>query len=159
MNESQDTTRSNPRIRNWVAIARVCHLVKQKLDRELRPLDIKSPQLDVLVNLLTHEGITQQELADRLLVGRSNMTMLLPQLEKRGILVRRPCADDRRALRVYLTDSGRDLATRALQVQRAVVDDIMALSTPEECDMVGDQMRRIIDRLLNDETRELDTAG
>jgi hypothetical protein len=51
-------------------------------------------------------GISQQDLADKLLVGRSNLSMLLPQMEKRGLLVRRGDPQDRRVLRLELTPSG-----------------------------------------------------
>jgi hypothetical protein len=34
-------------------------------------------------------------------------------------------------------------------VQTAIVDDIMSLSTPEECELVGDSMRRIVSHLLD----------
>lgn len=148
MNYSQDDIWENPRFRNWIAVGRACQLVQQTLARELRPLDIKPPQLDILINLLRTEGLSQQDLARKLLVGRSNMTMLLPQLEKRGLIERRANASDKRALRLFLTDSGRSLAREAMAIQAAIIDEIMSLSTPEECDIVGDSMRRIVDRLL-----------
>ncbi|WP_421855889.1 MarR family winged helix-turn-helix transcriptional regulator [Oricola sp.] len=147
MNDKQVDMWENPRFRNWVAVARACQLVQQTLSRELRPLDIKPPQLDILVNLARTEGISQQELARKLLVGRSNMTMLLPQLEKRGVIERRPDADDRRILRLYLTEEGRGLAERAIATQAELIDEIMALSTVEDCEIVGNTMRDMISML------------
>jgi DNA-binding MarR family transcriptional regulator len=138
----------NPRFRNWIAVARACHLVQQELARKLKPLDLKTPHLDILVNLTRTPGISQQDLARKLFVGRSNMTMLLPQLEKRDLVERRPDADDRRVLRLYLTPEGAALANRAIAVQAKVIDNMMAATTPEECEMVGDSMRRIVIRLL-----------
>ena len=138
----------NPRFRNWVAVARACHLVQQELARKLKPLDLKTPHLDILVNLTRTPGISQQDLARKLFVGRSNMTMLLPQLEKRGLVERRPDAGDRRVLRLYLTSGGAALADKAIAVQAKIIDDMMAATTPEECEMVGDSMRRIVARLL-----------
>lgn len=141
----------NPRFRNWIAVARACHLVQQELQRRLKPLDLKTPHLDILVNLVRTEGISQQDLARKLLVGRSNVTMLLPQLEKRDLIERRPDAADRRVLCLYLTQKGRALANRAIAIQTEVVEAIMSLSTPEECEVVGDAMRRIATHLT--ETR------
>ena len=70
-------------------MARACQLMQQTLARKLADLDIKPPHLDILINLYRFEGISQQELARKLLVGRSNMSMLLPQMEKRGLIERR----------------------------------------------------------------------
>tara|TARA_Y100000815_G_scaffold107521_3_gene96299 strand:- start:77791 stop:78258 length:468 start_codon:yes stop_codon:yes gene_type:complete len=147
---------SNPRFRNWVAVARACHLVQQELARQLKPLDLKTPHLDIMVNLVRHPGMSQQDLANKLFVGRSNMTMLLPQMEKRGLVERRPDPEDKRALRLFLTEEGRALAEKAIAVQSAIVDDIMSLSTPEECEQVGDSMRRIVGHLVDRHSGDAD---
>ena len=147
--ESKPAIWDNPRFRNWVAVGRACHLVQQELSRKLRALDLKLPHLDIMVNLARSEGISQQELARKLMVGRSNMTMLLPQLEKRNLVERRPDPSDRRAFRLFLTPDGMALADRAIEIQASIIDDIMSLSTPEECELVGDSMRRIVAHLLS----------
>ncbi|MFZ2102773.1 MAG: MarR family transcriptional regulator [Oricola sp.] len=149
----------NPRFRNWVAVARACHLVQQELGRRLRPLDLKTPHLDILVNLVRTAGISQQDLARKLFVGRSNMTMLLPQLEKRGLVERQPDASDKRVLRLYLTGKGRALADEAIAIQAAIVDDIMSVTSPEECELVGDSMRRVVARLLEIQSTADESEG
>ena len=155
--ESPDTAMwSNPRFRNWVAVARACHLVQQELARQLKPLDLKTPHLDIMVNLVRSPGMSQQDLANKLFVGRSNMTMLLPQMEKRGLVERRPDPADKRALRLFLTEEGRALTGKAIAVQAAIVDDIMSLSTPGDCELVGDSMRRIVSHLLDRQSGDAD---
>jgi len=149
----------NPRFRNWIAVARACHLVQQELARKLKPLDLKTPHLDILVNLTRTPGISQQDLARKLFVGRSNMTMLLPQLEKRGLIERRPDAEDRRVLRLSLTPAGEALAGEAIAVQAGIVDDVMSLSSAQECDLIGDAMRRIVEHLLESQSAPDDEQG
>jgi DNA-binding MarR family transcriptional regulator len=148
MNKNQSLMWDNPRFRNWIAVARACQLVKQSLERELRPLDLKTPHLDIMVNVMRTEGISQQDLATKLLVARSNITMLLPQLEKRGLIERRPDTADRRVLRLYLTDEGHALALRAIEIQAALIDDMMSVSSLEDCNLVGETMRKVATRLL-----------
>lgn len=148
MNKNQSQIWDNPRFRNWVAVARAYQLVQQTMTRALKPLDIKPPHLDILVNLMRTEGISQQDLARKLLVGRSNITMLLPQLEKRGLIERRSDGSDKRILRLFLTVDGRTLAGKAMAIQATIIDDIMSLSTPQECEIVGDSMRRVVAHLL-----------
>jgi DNA-binding MarR family transcriptional regulator len=120
------------------------------MSRALQPLDLKTPHLDILVNLFRFEGLTQQELARKLLVGRSNMSMLLPQMEKRGLIERRTDESDKRVLRLYLTPQGRDLTEQAIAIQMQVIDRSMEISTPEECDMVGDVMNRMVASLKDE---------
>jgi DNA-binding MarR family transcriptional regulator len=147
MNNVQDLPWSNPRFRNWIALVRAEKAVVRELTRALAPLDLKIAQLDVLMNLYRHPGISQHELARRLLVGRSNITMLLPQLEKQGILRRENDAKDKRVLRLFLTAEGEVLLKKALKVYTGLIDKVMAQSTAAECDAMGEQMRRIEEML------------
>src|SRR4029078_3810349 len=116
MNKMQDVPWDNPRFRNWVAVARACHSVERALAGALQPLDMKPAQLAVLMILYRHPGMSQHDLARKLLVGRSNITMLLPQLERRALVRRESDEKDRRVLRLYLTESGEALLMEALGV-------------------------------------------
>lgn len=147
MNNKQDLPWDNPRFRNWVAVARACHALERSLAAKLAPLDLKPAQLDVLMNLYRHPGMSQHDVARKLLVGRSNITMLLPQLEKQGVLRREPDAKDKRVMRLFLTASGEMLLMEALKVYSALIDRVMEQSTPAQCDAMGDQMKRIEEML------------
>jgi DNA-binding MarR family transcriptional regulator len=148
MNKNQVLPWDHPRFRTWIAVARACQLMQLTLARNMAHLEIKPPHLDIMINLYRREGISQQELARKLLVGRSNMSMLLPQLEKRGLIERRADARDKRVLRLHLTDEGKAVTEQAMKIQTALIDDVMATSSEERCLMVADQMEKIIEVLL-----------
>jgi len=154
MNKNQAPPWDNPRFHNWIAVARACQVMGLTLSRALQPLDIKPPHLDILVNLFRQPGISQQDLADKLLVGRSNLSMLLPQLEKRGLLARRGDPQDRRVLRLELTPEGIILTQEAIAIQSALIDRTMKTATTDECNLVGDVMTRIIRELTTSEVTE-----
>lgn len=159
MNKNQPLPWDNPRFRNWIAVARACQVMGLTLARALQPLDIKPPHLDILVNLFRTPGISQQDLADKLLVGRSNLSMLLPQMEKRGLLIRRSDPQDRRILRLDLTPEGTRLTEEAIVIQSALIERTMKSSTPEECNLVGDVMMRMISELTQTDDINLSDAG
>ena len=147
MNKPQELPWDNPRFRNWIATVRAEKAIVRELTKALAPLDIKIVQLDVLMNLYRHPGMSQHDLARRLLVGRSNITMLLPQLERQGLLRREADDKDKRVMRLFLTAEGERLLMEALAVYTALIDRVMAQSTPAECDMMGEVMMRIVDTL------------
>ena len=151
MNKNQVLPWDHPRFRTWIAVARACQLMQLTLARNMAHLEIKPPHLDIMINLYRREGISQQELARKLLVGRSNMSMLLPQLEKRGLIERRADARDKRVLRLHLTEEGRSVTEQAMKIQTALIDSVMATSTEERCLMVADHMEKIIEVLLADD--------
>ncbi|MBO6716397.1 MAG: MarR family transcriptional regulator [Rhizobiaceae bacterium] len=147
MNKLQEQPWDNPRFRNWIAVIRAEKAIVRELSRALAPLGIKIVQLDILMNLHRHPGMSQHELARRLLVGRSNITMLLPQLETDGLLRREGDAKDKRVMRLFLTADGEALLAQALEIYTGLIDRVMAQSTPAECDAMGEQMRRISEML------------
>ena len=148
MNKNQALPWDHPRFRTWIAVARACQLMQLTLARNMAHLEIKPPHLDILINLYRREGISQQELARKLLVGRSNMSMLLPQLEKRGLIERRGDVRDKRVLRLHLTNEGKAVTEKAMEIQTSLIDAVMATSPEERCLMVADHMEKIIDVLL-----------
>lgn len=143
MNNKQELPWDNPRFRNWIAVVRAEKAVVRELTRALAPLNLKIAQLDVLMNLYRHPGMSQHDLARRLLVGRSNITMLLPQLEKQGVLRREGDSKDKRVMRLFLTSDGETLLMRALKIYTTLIEKVMAQSSHAECDALGAQMRRI----------------
>lgn len=150
MNNKQETPWTNPRFKNWIALVRAEKAVVQTLTKALAPLGMKIAQLDILMNVHRHPGLSQHDLARRLLVGRSNITMLLPQLEKQGVLRRENDPKDKRVMRLFLTEPGEKLLARALKVYADLVERVMAQSTEAECNLIGTQMNRIAE-MLKDE--------
>lgn len=151
MNNTQVLPWDNPRFKNWIALVRAEKAVVRALTKALAPLDLKIGQLDVLMNLYRHPGMSQHDLARRLLVGRSNITMLLPQMEQQGILRREGDARDKRVMRLFLTERGETLLMDALKVYSGLIERVMAQSSTADCDRMGEQMRRIEEMLRADD--------
>jgi DNA-binding MarR family transcriptional regulator len=123
--------------------------VYQKVDRAsaaaMRARGLSVGQFDVLAQVRAHPGITQQALADALLVTKGNVTQLLDRLEAAGLLCRR---QEGRANRVTLTDEGQRLAAAAVPAQEALVAARLAVLTADE--------QRALQRLLRKVDRALD---
>ena len=77
--------------------------------------DLSPSQFNVL-NLLhfNPDGLSQTDLSRQLIMHRSNLTGLVDRLEKRGLVVRREVAADRRAYCVVLTAAGQRLLREIL---------------------------------------------
>jgi DNA-binding MarR family transcriptional regulator len=107
--------------RAWIETVRVTQLVEQKIVAQLGRHGLTLPQFDVVATLRFSEGVTQQELAERLLVTKGNVTGVLDRLENLGWVERRPDAQDRRANRLHLTAAGRRKIDAVLPAHDAVV--------------------------------------
>lgn len=150
LNKEQETPWGNPRFRNWVSLIRAHKAVGRALAKALAPLDLKIAQLDLLMNVHRHPGISQQDVARRLLVGRSNVTMLLPEMERNEWLTRAADEKDKRVMRLSLTPKGEDLLAQALKIYWALIERVMAQNSEEECNLIGLSMNRITEMLENE---------
>jgi DNA-binding MarR family transcriptional regulator len=150
MNKKQALPWDNPRFKNWVALVRAHNAVERALSRALQPLDLKTAHLDILLNVFRFPGLSQQELARKLLIGRSNVTMLLPQLERRGLIARTADKKDKRIWRLGLTQTGLALTRQAIDIHVALIEKVMGTSSQAECDLVGETMMKVTEMLRNE---------
>ncbi|GHA35410.1 transcriptional regulator [Streptomyces tauricus] len=67
-----------------------------------------------------------QEIAERVHLSQSALSRLIGRLEKDGLVERCMCPEDRRGVRVSLTEKGRTLHGEVLPLQRAVLGRMLA---------------------------------
>ena len=118
-----------PTVLAWLRLARVFQKVDHATAAGLRTCKLSVAQFDILAQLGTAEGITQQELADRLLVTKGNVSQLLARMEQRALI--RRCQDGR-TMRLYLTPAGRHLHDTTLPAQEALLAACFAALDPTE---------------------------
>jgi DNA-binding MarR family transcriptional regulator len=82
-------------------------------------------QVEVLLCLHGGEGITQQELAERLLVTKGNVCVTVQRMEAAGLIDRRPDPLDQRAHRLFLTEAGRRQLAAIRPDHRVALDRIL----------------------------------
>jgi DNA-binding MarR family transcriptional regulator len=133
-----------PGVLAWLRLARVF----QKMDRgsaeHLRKWDLSVAQFDVIAQVGSAEGIMQQELADRLLVTKGNVSQLLDRLERRGLICRCP---EGRTQRLSLTPQGRELFRTVVPEQERYVASRLEALTDEEQRHLHDLLQKL-DRSL-----------
>jgi MarR family 2-MHQ and catechol resistance regulon transcriptional repressor len=110
-------------------IVATADLFLRESTRLFRPHGLSAPQFNVL-NLLAGRadgaGYSQRELADTLLVDRSNVTGLLDRMETAGWVKRQSDPADRRVYRIALTPAGRRLWQKVAPAYDAVVGQVCA---------------------------------
>lgn len=74
------------------------------LNHELSEIELNSTDLMYLGTLFIEDGVTQDDLAKDFCVDKAATARSMQNLEKKGIIIRKPDESDRRAKRVYLTD-------------------------------------------------------
>jgi len=85
------------------------------------------------------------ELADLVVLSRSNLTRLVDRLEKARLVHRVPSQDDRRGAYAEITAQGRKLRRRMWPVYAVAIDDLFgAHLTKAEAESVGRALREVL---------------
>jgi|SRR5579884_1560015 len=129
----------------WLRLARVFHHIDRASADQMRQFGLTIAQFDVLAHVGAAEGITQQELADSLLVTKGNVCQLLDRMESNDLIVRRQCG---RANFLSLTQKGRDLYQKIVPAhEELVARQFDSLSLDEQRQLW--QLVRRLDRNLS----------
>ena len=108
-NESRLDPDDHTSLKLWVRMIGCKNLIGSTLSRRLRyEFNTTSPRFEMLAHLERYpDGLKMNELSQRLGVTGGNITALADFLEAEGLISREPVPDDRRAIRLKLTDEGR----------------------------------------------------
>lgn len=97
----------------WQRLTRSYHMISRFEREALAPFQLTTAQFDVLSHLSRSPGLSQQTLAERLLVTKGNICGLIDRLESAGFVERRAVPSDRRSYQLFLTKTGRQVFERA----------------------------------------------
>ena len=109
------------KLRTWILLARTFYLIQRRVMSALAKRKMTLPQFDVLATLRFSDGVTQQELAERMLVTKGNICGLIDRLERLGWVERRTDSSDRRINHLHLTASGKKRIDSVLPEHDALV--------------------------------------
>jgi MarR family transcriptional regulator, lower aerobic nicotinate degradation pathway regulator len=114
------------------ALGQLHRLATTRLDATLGEQDLSLRTYAVLACLDESGKLSQQQVADRVAIDRSDLVKLLDQLEALGHVMRRPDPDDRRRHILILTAAGTQAVRQAEQAVGQATDDVFANLTAEE---------------------------
>jgi DNA-binding MarR family transcriptional regulator len=91
--------------------------IEKCLGNRLGKHGVSIPQSFILLCLQERDGITLKEIGNRTLIDSSSMTVLVDKLEKDKLVERRLDPNDRRAIRVFITVRGKNMADEIEQIE------------------------------------------
>lgn len=113
------------------------------IDRALAVFDMTHAQFGIFLRLLHGHADTAADLAREMMTDAGAMTRMLDRLEGKGFLERKRSSEDRRIVKVVLTDKGKELADQMMQVAVDVLNQHLSGFTEAELAQFKDFLRRM----------------
>lgn len=109
--------------------------IEKNLSSRLEEYGVTIPQSFILFSLREENGITLKEIGNRTLIDSSSMTVLVDKLEKDQLVERRLDPQDRRAIRVFISAKGLEIAEQVLEMEyqfNSVLYDLLGEGNQKE---------------------------
>jgi DNA-binding MarR family transcriptional regulator len=126
-------------LRIWLRLLTCTQMIERVVRTRLRDRFASTlPRFDLMAQLDRHpEGLKMGEISRLLMVTGGNVTAIVDQLEKEGLVERFDEPADRRAFRIHLTRAGeKSFAEMARAHEEWVVDLLSGLSRREQDDLL-----------------------
>jgi MarR family transcriptional regulator, 2-MHQ and catechol-resistance regulon repressor len=120
----------------FVKLTRASNSVSAVTNTSITDAGLTTSQFAVL-EVLYHAGpLCLTEIAHRILTTGGNLTLVVKNLEKRGLVQRKQSADDRRFFSLHLTPKGKNLIAEVFPKQAAEIARVIsALSAEEQAEL------------------------
>ena len=119
------------------------------LEVELRQYDATLIRFHIMSTLFTNGGeMTPSEIAESVFREKNSVTAVLNTLERQGVIRREPSADDRRSVKVVITDKGWKEANRLNPIAQELSREALSCMEKEKIADLIDIMRKVRESLL-----------
>lgn len=136
----------------------VIHDISRLYAAKMRENESEMQQFSVrhfIINLSFEDGLTQLELAKRTHLSTPTISVTAKRLEKLGYITRVADSNDMRALRVFLTDRGRELVESSRRASIEADNILMQGFTAEE----SETLLSLLNRMRTNIERHLELEG
>lgn len=127
----------------YVKLSRAADAVGNRINAHLSEYDLTTSQFGVL-EAIYHLGPLQTgELGTKILKSSGNMTLVIDNLVKRGLVQRERQAEDRRCIEIHLTEDGKTLIERIWPPHEDGVVEVFSALKNEEQEQLSALCRKL----------------
>lgn len=114
--------------------------------RRMEPFDLRPVDFSVLTLIAHNPGVTSRQLCAALDILPPNLVGMVKNLQKRGLIVRKPHPTDRRAWGLHLSTDGKRLQREAQSTATELEQDVANALTPDELAILNALLRKVYQR-------------
>lgn len=137
---TQEETRA---LNAYIKLQRAAETTLDHTTAHLRDFGLSISQFAVLEALYHLGTLSQRALAEKLLKSTGNISIVLKNMEKRGLIERHRDPDDNRYMQVSITDAGRKLIAGMFAIHVAGIVSEMSILTSAEQEELGRLCRKL----------------
>ncbi|MBS4172302.1 MarR family transcriptional regulator [Bacillus sp. FJAT-49736] len=116
----------------FIVLSRAFRIINEYSNQFIQNCGLHPTEFAVL-ELLYHKGEQPlQQIGEKILLASGSITYVVDKLEKRGLLYRVSCPEDRRVTFAHISEKGKELIDAIFPEHQRRIVNIMSVLTPEE---------------------------
>ena len=116
----------------YTQLMRATDAVTDKMHRHLLDYRLSTSQFGVIEALYHLGPLCQKDIGEKILKTSGNITLVIDNLEKRKLVKRKKDSNDRRRMKVRLTESGYELIEKIFPDHSKIAHKVFSVLEPEE---------------------------
>jgi len=121
----------------FVVLTRTLEAIRRRVVEDIKCLGLNPTEFAVLEFIYSKGDQPIQKIGEKVLIASSSITYVVDKLEKKNLLKRKPCPNDRRITYASITTAGNDLMNEVFPKHKLAIQEICAgLDTNEKKFMI-----------------------
>jgi MarR family transcriptional regulator, 2-MHQ and catechol-resistance regulon repressor len=130
-------------LNTYVKLMRAAESLTARVHKHLASAELTISQFGVLEALYHLGPLSQRALGQKILRSSGNITLVIDNLEKRGLVRRKRDRSDRRFFIVHLTGEGQKLIRRIFPPHAALIASEMSVLSAADQKKLGDLCKKV----------------
>jgi MarR family 2-MHQ and catechol resistance regulon transcriptional repressor len=139
----QGTSSERLALNTFIKLTRAADSLFQRLSQRSTQGNLTPSQFGVLETLYHLGPLCQTEISKKLLLSTANITLVIDNLEKNGLVKRTRGVEDRRFISVSLTTKGEELIAELFPRHAASIAEELSVLSPQEQETLGELCRKL----------------
>ena len=107
-------------------------LLTSSIKSKLEAFNLAPEQNLIMMLLWEQDGLSQHQIVEKLNKDKTNIARMASNLEKKGFINRIECHEDRRSIRLYLTECGKKLGEKVIPITEQFNENVRKGISDEE---------------------------
>ncbi|GIO27295.1 MarR family winged helix-turn-helix transcriptional regulator [Ornithinibacillus bavariensis] len=122
----------NLSLKAFIVLMKASKSVQELIKKDISNYGMRTSDFEIL-EVLYHKGkLTVREVSEAVLINTGSITYVIDKLEKKGLIERNNCKDDRRVVYIQITAEGRKLMDNIFPQHQKVIEALFDGITEED---------------------------
>jgi len=127
----------------FVVLTRTLEAIRRRVVEDIKCLGLNPTEFAVLEFIYSKGDQPIQKIGEKVLIASSSITYVVDKLEKKNLLKRKPCPNDRRITYASITTAGNDLMNEVFPKHKQAIQEICAGLDVNEKKMMIEQLKKL----------------